>query len=178
MTIRAISGGHNYAAEYLAIGPGDYCSESERIAGKWMGRGAELLGLQSEVDMNSLGSSGNAISIHKRPAIYRPGRLRHSRGRSRLKQWPLAMGKTSTNGFLLRPGRDLTTAVLVYEQAIIAAIHLGERRCARLGKKDKSGIRSPCLESNMAGSGTERTGPKAGTLGRTWRLKKGGFCMW
>lgn len=51
LTPRALSGADNYAAEYLAVGPGDYYSESESIEGQWLGRGADLLGLKGAVDL-------------------------------------------------------------------------------------------------------------------------------
>src|ERR1700733_9069146 len=52
LTVRALSGADNYAAEYLSVGPGDYYSEKENVQGQWLGRGAELLGLRGEVNLD------------------------------------------------------------------------------------------------------------------------------
>ena len=49
LTIRAMTGGESYAAHHLSNN--DYYSVGETITGQWMGRGAELLGLQGEVRM-------------------------------------------------------------------------------------------------------------------------------
>ena len=50
LTIKAMTGGESYATKYLAQ-KGDYYSQGEVITGQWMGRGAELLGLQGEVTL-------------------------------------------------------------------------------------------------------------------------------
>ena len=47
LTIRAMSNGAGYAARHLEHS--DYYAEGHRIAGHWQGRGAELLGLEGEV---------------------------------------------------------------------------------------------------------------------------------
>jgi conjugative relaxase-like TrwC/TraI family protein len=49
LTIKAMTGGETYAAHHLSNN--DYYSVGETIEGKWMGRGAELLGLQGAVTM-------------------------------------------------------------------------------------------------------------------------------
>jgi conjugative relaxase-like TrwC/TraI family protein len=47
LTIKAMAGGETYAARHLSNN--DYYSVGETITGQWMGRGAELLGLQGNV---------------------------------------------------------------------------------------------------------------------------------
>jgi conjugative relaxase-like TrwC/TraI family protein len=47
LTIRAMSDGKGYSSEHLENN--DYYSEKERVIGHWQGRGAELLGLEGEV---------------------------------------------------------------------------------------------------------------------------------
>jgi conjugative relaxase-like TrwC/TraI family protein len=47
LTIRAMSNGAGYSARHLEHS--DYYAEGERVAGRWQGRGAELLGLSGEV---------------------------------------------------------------------------------------------------------------------------------
>src|SRR5450432_2319851 len=49
LTIKALTGGETYAAKYLSNN--DYYSVGETIEGQWMGRGAELLGLEGTVTM-------------------------------------------------------------------------------------------------------------------------------
>jgi conjugative relaxase-like TrwC/TraI family protein len=49
LTIRALTGGATYASHHLSSN--DYYSENERVVGYWMGRGAEMLGLAGEVQM-------------------------------------------------------------------------------------------------------------------------------
>jgi hypothetical protein len=44
LTIKAMAGGVSYAEHHLSHN--DYYSESETITGRWMGRGAEMLGLR------------------------------------------------------------------------------------------------------------------------------------
>ena len=47
LTIRAMSDGAGYSAQYLE--QRDYYAEGERVVGRWQGRGAELLGLSRDV---------------------------------------------------------------------------------------------------------------------------------
>ena len=47
LTIRAMSDGKGYSTRHLQHS--DYYAEGERVVGKWMGRGAEMLGLQGSV---------------------------------------------------------------------------------------------------------------------------------
>jgi conjugative relaxase-like TrwC/TraI family protein len=49
LTIKAMSGGETYAARHLSSN--DYFSEEERVVGQWMGRGAQLLGLEGQVQI-------------------------------------------------------------------------------------------------------------------------------
>src|ERR1035438_7146782 len=49
-TLKAMTGGETYAEHHLSNN--DYYSVGETIMGQWMGRGAELLGLQGEVTMD------------------------------------------------------------------------------------------------------------------------------
>jgi conjugative relaxase-like TrwC/TraI family protein len=48
LTIRAMSGGAEYAQRHLEHS--DYYDEHRRVQGEWHGRGAELLGLRGEVN--------------------------------------------------------------------------------------------------------------------------------
>ena len=49
LTIRAMAGGETYAAHHLSNN--DYYAVGETVTGHWMGRGAELLGLEGAVTM-------------------------------------------------------------------------------------------------------------------------------
>ncbi|MDQ2840122.1 MAG: relaxase domain-containing protein [Acidobacteriota bacterium] len=49
LTIRALTGGETYASRHLSAN--DYYAEGERITGHWIGRGAEMLGLEGAVTM-------------------------------------------------------------------------------------------------------------------------------
>jgi len=49
LTIKAMAGGETYAAHHLSNN--DYFAQGETIVGQWMGRGAELLGLEGAVTM-------------------------------------------------------------------------------------------------------------------------------
>ncbi|MDQ2843279.1 MAG: relaxase domain-containing protein, partial [Acidobacteriota bacterium] len=49
LTGKAMSGAENYASRHLSNN--DYYSKGETITGQWMGRGAQLLGLEGEVTM-------------------------------------------------------------------------------------------------------------------------------
>lgn len=48
LTIRAMSDGRGYSSKHLEHG--DYYAEGEHVVGLWQGRGAELLGLEGEVE--------------------------------------------------------------------------------------------------------------------------------
>jgi conjugative relaxase-like TrwC/TraI family protein len=50
LTIRALTGGASYASRHLSSN--DYYAEKERVVGQWMGKGAEMLGLAGEVQMD------------------------------------------------------------------------------------------------------------------------------
>ena len=50
LTIKAMTGGDTYAAHHLSNN--DYYSAGETVQGQWVGRGAEMLGLKGEVDLN------------------------------------------------------------------------------------------------------------------------------
>jgi conjugative relaxase-like TrwC/TraI family protein len=54
LTIKAMTGGETYAAHHLSNN--DYYSVGETITGQWMGRGAELLGLEGAVTMEQFES--------------------------------------------------------------------------------------------------------------------------
>ena len=47
LTIRAMSDGKGYSSRHLEHS--DYYAEGERVVGRWMGRGAEMLGLRGAV---------------------------------------------------------------------------------------------------------------------------------
>src|SRR5215831_11937970 len=47
LTIRAMSDGKGYGSRHLEHR--DYYAEGERVIGRWYGRGAQLLGLEGEV---------------------------------------------------------------------------------------------------------------------------------
>ena len=49
LTIKAMTGAENYASRHLSNN--DYYSKGETITGRWMGRGAQLLGLQGAVEL-------------------------------------------------------------------------------------------------------------------------------
>src|SRR5882757_6366457 len=49
LTIKAMTGGETYAAHHLSNN--DYYSVGESITGEWIGRGAQLLGLEGAVTM-------------------------------------------------------------------------------------------------------------------------------
>ena len=49
LTIRAMTGGATYASHHLSNN--DYFSVGETIEGQWIGRGAELLGLEGKVEL-------------------------------------------------------------------------------------------------------------------------------
>jgi conjugative relaxase-like TrwC/TraI family protein len=50
LTIKAMEGGETYAAHHLSNN--DYYSVGETITGQWMGRGAEMLGLKGDVNLD------------------------------------------------------------------------------------------------------------------------------
>ena len=49
LTVKAMAGGETYAAHHLSNN--DYYAVGETITGEWIGRGAELLGLEGAVKM-------------------------------------------------------------------------------------------------------------------------------
>lgn len=59
LTAKAMTGGEGYAANHLSNS--DYYAEGETVKGKWMGRGAELLGLEGEVTMQQFDAIRQAI---------------------------------------------------------------------------------------------------------------------
>ena len=62
LTIKAMTGGETYAAHHLSNN--DYYSVGETITGQWMGRGAELLGLEGAVTMEQF----EAIRLARDPS--------------------------------------------------------------------------------------------------------------
>ena len=73
LTIKAMTGGETYAARHLSNN--DYYAVGETITGEWLGRGAELLGLEGAVTMEQFDAirQGNDPSTGKflRPAAKR-----------------------------------------------------------------------------------------------------------
>ena len=72
LTIKAMAGGETYAAHHLSNN--DYYSVGETITGHWMGRGAELLGLEGIVTMEAF----DAIRLGNDPKTGEFLRQRHS----------------------------------------------------------------------------------------------------
>ena len=77
LTIRAMSDGKGYSARHLEHS--DYYAEGERVTGRWCGRGAELLGLQDDVqqkDFEALREGfdpGTGVFLRQRQSADRTG---------------------------------------------------------------------------------------------------------
>ncbi len=59
LTIKAMTGGETYAAHHLSNN--DYYAVGESITGEWMGRGAELLGLEGAVNLEQFEAIRQAV---------------------------------------------------------------------------------------------------------------------
>jgi conjugative relaxase-like TrwC/TraI family protein len=59
LTVKAMTGGEGYAANHLSNS--DYYSVGETVTGQWIGRGAELLGLEGAVTMEQFEAIRQAI---------------------------------------------------------------------------------------------------------------------
>lgn len=59
LTVKAMTGGEGYAANHLSNS--DYYAEGETVIGQWMGRGAELLGLEGQVTMEQFEAMREAV---------------------------------------------------------------------------------------------------------------------
>ena len=68
LTIKAMAGGETYAKHHLSNN--DYYSVGETITGQWVGRGAQLLGLEGEVTMDQFDAirQGNHPATGRVPA--------------------------------------------------------------------------------------------------------------
>src|SRR5450631_1688177 len=75
LTIKAMAGGVYYAEHHLSHN--DYYSEGETITGRWMGRGAEMLGLSGDVMVEQFEAIRQSID----PATGEFLRQRHSADR-------------------------------------------------------------------------------------------------
>jgi len=75
LTIKAMAGGVSYAEHHLSHN--DYYSERETITGRWMGRGAEMLGLSGDVTVEQFEAIRQSID----PATGEFLRQRHSADR-------------------------------------------------------------------------------------------------
>src|SRR5450755_1652788 len=75
LTIKAMAGCVSYAEHHLSHN--DYYSESETITGRWMGRGAEMLGLRGDVTVEQFEAIRQSID----PATGDFLRQRHSADR-------------------------------------------------------------------------------------------------
>ena len=77
LTIRAMSDGKGYSARHLEHS--DYYAEGQRVTGRWCGRGAELLGLQDDVqqkDFEALREGfdpGTGVFLRQRQSADRTG---------------------------------------------------------------------------------------------------------
>ena len=86
LTIKAMAGGETYARNHLRNN--DYYSVGETIEGQWMGRGAELLGLEGAVTMDQFdairqGNDPSTGEFLKAAAEHRPVQQRRRKDRHR-----------------------------------------------------------------------------------------------
>ena len=75
LTIRALTGGETYGSRPLSSN--DYYAENEKVIGQWMGRGAEMLGLEGSVSLEQFDAVRQGID----PGTGEFLRPRHSAGR-------------------------------------------------------------------------------------------------
>ena len=61
-TMAKIKDGENYLTKHLEHN--DYYSENEKVTGKWVGRGAELLGLEGNLESNDPGFEALRLNLH------------------------------------------------------------------------------------------------------------------
>lgn len=60
LTIKAMTGGETYVAHHLSNN--DYYAVGESITGEWIGRGAQLLGLEGAVNMEQFEAIRQGVS--------------------------------------------------------------------------------------------------------------------
>ena len=65
LTIKAMTGGETYAAHHLSNN--DYYSVGETVTGQWMGRGAQMLGLEGTVTLEQFAIGQEAWSAFCAP---------------------------------------------------------------------------------------------------------------
>jgi conjugative relaxase-like TrwC/TraI family protein len=139
LTVKAMTGGETYAAHHLSNN--DYYSVGETITGQWMGRGAELLGLQGDVTMKDF----DAIRLARDPATGEFLRQRHS------------ADKFSKDGEKIATGRNL------YDFTVSAPKDLSIQAMEdpRLIEAHKAGVDEMAAEmERLAGVGVRKNGAK------------------
>ena len=148
LTIKAMTGGETYAAHHLSNN--DYYSVGETITGQWMGRGAELLGLQGEVTMDQF----DAIRLAQDPNTGEFLRQRQS-----------------ADKFEATDGEQIATARNLYDFTVSAPKDLSIQAMEdpRLIEAHKAGVAEMAAEmERLAGVGVRKNGAKTRPLLQTW----------
>ncbi len=139
LTIKAMTGGETYAAHHLSNN--DYYSVGETITGQWMGRGAELLGLQGDVSMEDF----EAIRLAQDP-----------------KTGEFLRQRQSANKFN-KEGEQIATARNLYDFTVSAPKDLSIQAMEdpRLIEAHKAGVTEMAAEmERLAGVGVRKNGAK------------------
>jgi conjugative relaxase-like TrwC/TraI family protein len=139
LTVKAMTGGETYAAHHLSNN--DYYSVGETITGQWMGRGAELLGLQGDVTMKDF----DAIRLARDPATGEFLRQRHSADK------------------FAKDGEQIATARNLYDFTVSAPkdLSIAAMEDPRLIEAHKAGVSEMAAEmERLAGVGVRKNGAK------------------
>ena len=137
-TVRAMTGGQNYARNHLSNN--DYYSVGETIEGRWMGRGAELLGLEGKVDLEHF----EAMRQGNDPFSGEFLRQRHSADRMIERE---VDGQTITESLKARNLYDVVLSapkamsVLALEDERVVQVHLDAADAAFQVMEDAAGAR-------------------------------------
>jgi conjugative relaxase-like TrwC/TraI family protein len=115
LTIRAMSDGKGYSSRLLEHN--DYYSEGERVAGKWNGRGAALLGLSGAVNTVDF----EAVRQGLNPSIVEFLRVRHSADRTAADGTKLVQGRSLYDFMISAPKSVSVLAILGGDHRLIEA---------------------------------------------------------
>ncbi len=140
LTIRAMSDGQGYSSKHLEHG--DYYSENERVIGLWQGRGAQLLGLNGEVDSRDFEALRQACHpktgefLRQRQSADRKSAdgATQSRGRH-LYDFTISAPKSVSIMALLGGDKRLLKA---HQKAVNEALHALEKNAATRVRRDRA----------------------------------------
>jgi|CZKS01.1.fsa_nt_gi conjugative relaxase-like TrwC/TraI family protein len=115
LTIRAMSDGKGYSSRHLEHS--DYYAEGERVTGFWLGRGAELLGLNGAVKTDDFEALRQGLDPRTKEFL----RVRRSADRTAVDGTKLAQGRSLYDFTISAPKSVSVLAILAGDDRLIEA---------------------------------------------------------